>query len=322
MRFGSIPACAGEPNSKNQNRVKCRVYLRVCGGTSPAFYTRNIAGGLSPRVRGNQAGSGRSLHVFGSIPACAGEPPPLCPRYLCPGVYPRVCGGTAHSSTPCACIRGLSPRVRGNLACPGRRLGDERSIPACAGEPQQDHISRRAGQVYPRVCGGTKVACGLLLRLRGLSPRVRGNLGTAVPSDAAGLSIPACAGEPPQHGVPPFSDEVYPRVCGGTPPQNREATTPRVYPRVCGGTRQPAPVSGDLKGLSPRVRGNLGRPRTREPAGRSIPACAGEPVPAFGHRGRTGVYPRVCGGTPKRDRAEYMRKGLSPRVRGNRRTGA
>ena len=51
----------------------------------------------------------------------------------------------------------------------------------------------------------------------------------------------------------------------------------------------------------------------------SIPACAGEPVPAYTGCTAIGVYPRVCGGT-KPDSATARRSaGLSPRVRGNRR---
>ena len=50
---GSIPACAGEPQSWASGIVNATVYPRVCGGTGeypepPAGYT-----GLSPRVRGN-----------------------------------------------------------------------------------------------------------------------------------------------------------------------------------------------------------------------------------------------------------------------------
>ena len=53
------------------------------------------------------------------------------------GVYPRVCGGTAVALILENAVHGLSPRVRGN-----HRGGDPvalvaRSIPACAGEPDQ-----------------------------------------------------------------------------------------------------------------------------------------------------------------------------------------
>ena len=51
-------------------------------------------------------------------------------------VYPRVCGGTCPMPACRHIWTGLSPRVRGNL--PDARLPAhmDRSIPACAGEPQ------------------------------------------------------------------------------------------------------------------------------------------------------------------------------------------
>ena len=51
---------------------------------------------------------------------------------------------------------------------------------------------------------------------------------------------------------------------------------------------------------------------------RSIPACAGEPLPIGLTRRNTRVYPRVCGGTCVDITASVEDEGLSPRVRGNR----
>ena len=68
-------------------------------------------------------------------------------------------------------------------------------------------------------------------------------------------------------------------------------------------------------GLSPRVRGNpLPKCCLLQILG-SIPACAGEPPLAVGPYVVTGVYPRVCGGTPSTRPHHNVRRGLSPRVR-------
>ena len=71
---------------------------------------------------------------------------------------------------------GLSPRVRGNhsLFAVGELV--DRSIPACAGEPNLMQLISSKVKVYPRVCGGTE--CPLVGNKsdNGLSPRVRGNL--------------------------------------------------------------------------------------------------------------------------------------------------
>ena len=50
---------------------------------------------------------------------------------------------------------GLSPRVRGNLRKPHNATEIPRSIPACAGEPQEVAVLADDDEVYPRVCGGT-----------------------------------------------------------------------------------------------------------------------------------------------------------------------
>ena len=87
---------------------------------------------------------------------------------------------------------------------------------------------------------------------------------------------------------------------------------------MCGGTAHPGPGWVVRNGLSPRVRGNPLDFRQRAFLGRSIPACAGEPVACHLRFGQQEVYPRVCGGTRARCRQILTAMGLSPRVRGNR----
>ena len=152
----SIPACAGEPTTRQRHDKANRVYPRVCGGTGITNPIYQEAPGLSPRVRGNPRAPGRSLYLPGSIPACAGEPQERALSEAPEPVYPRVCGGTMCSCTPPPTGCGLSPRVRGNRmrSMPEREM--LRSIPACAGEPCAAARRRRRAAVYPRVCGGTE----------------------------------------------------------------------------------------------------------------------------------------------------------------------
>ncbi len=172
-----------------------------------------------------------------------------------------------------------------------------RSIPACAGEPARRGESPCVHPVYPRVCGGTDPGRGHAAAVKGLSPRVRGNLGVMVAFSIIGGSIPACAGEPVKPARIPFWLRVYPRVCGGT-----------------GWTW--VKLSRD-QGLSPRVRGNRRGHRLALDVWWSIPACAGEPRQKIGGPLRYGVYPRVCGGTKANMPIHNRMIGLSPRVRGN-----
>ena len=46
-----------------------------------------------------------------------------------------MCGGTSGNQILAVGVKGLSPRVRGNLIDGIQGLPERRSIPACAGEP-------------------------------------------------------------------------------------------------------------------------------------------------------------------------------------------
>ena len=252
---------------------------------------------LSPRVRGNHAS--RSGHRIrgGSIPACAGEPAQRRCGVVKGWVYPRVCGGTRVLARRRRRFGGLSPRVRGNpaLLLLGIRLTG--SIPACAGEPSANRCPNCNTEVYPRVCGGTPRKTRTVPTQIGLSPRVRGNRWPAGGTKPNRRSIPACAGEPAGIDKRPGQRAVYPRVCGGTTPEG---------------------VAHTMRGgLSPRVRGNPTAEWPAKKSPRSIPACAGEPHMRPFHTIVDGVYPRVCGGTARRQCAIISARGLSPRVRGN-----
>ena len=151
----SIPACAGEPSAAATERRRPGVYPRVCGGTARVDRGKLGLEGLSPRVRGNHLHEVEPVASQGSIPACAGEPN---------GKHMYVYITT-----------GLSPRVRGNRAGDAGGTVRHRSIPACAGEPMLTGGWSALLGVYPRVCGGTLPALYDVGRVRGLSPRVRGN---------------------------------------------------------------------------------------------------------------------------------------------------
>ena len=202
-------------------------------------------------------------------------------------------------------MRGLSPRVRGNLQPIPDRPTVVRSIPACAGEPVFFFCRNPPPWVYPRVCGGTQPCHRTSPRRTGLSPRVRGNLRVVSKPSLTFGSIPACAGEPRSASLDAASYRVYPRVCGGTlrrsagcaacwglSPRVRGNHSPRkvftfvnrVYPRVCGGTVVPRPCRSVASGLSPRVRGNPGDLAVSSIDTGSIPACAGEPSPESAQR--------------------------------------
>ena len=192
------------------------VYPRVCGATSMQAILTLQQYGLSPRVRGNRADGLDAVIGRRSIPACAGQP--NMTRVVKPGlkVYPRVCGATTARTLKVYAVPGLSPRVRGNRDQHDRHGQLRRSIPACAGQPRLQGLWAPAPWVYPRVCGATLKSFSVVCSVRGLSPRVRGNLiGVVGYVDIAG-SIPACAGQPRTIASTWSLLRVYPRVCGAT----------------------------------------------------------------------------------------------------------
>ena len=217
--------------------------------------------------------------------------------FFLPPVYPRGCGGTNSTSTLADRSIGLSPRVRGNLPTRGVIPWPRGSIPAGAGEPRFKVLRGYVDWVYPRGCGGTPVQSPPRIRRLGLSPRVRGNPGSKSSEDTSIGSIPAGAGEPRFKVLRGYVDWVYPRGCGGTP--------------VGGG------LAEGRSPLSPRVRGNPGSKSSEDTSIGSIPAGAGEPWRSSGGKEHPKVYPRGCGGTDISWYCYYLRKGLSPRVRGN-----
>ena len=127
------------------------------------------------------------------------------------------------------------------------------------------------------MCGGTIADAAGINVMSGLSPRVRGNPRMICIAAKPFGSIPACAGEPGRLPPAPGIRRVYPRVCGGTD------NSPAQWRPQCG--------------LSPRVRGNQTADAAAHLAEGSIPACAGEPIPAGLYGKVFPVYPRVCGGT-------------------------
>ncbi len=192
----SIPACAGEPISSISSSVSISVDPRVCGGAAKRANCQSPAQGRSPRVRGSLVITSAPCSSSGSIPACAGEPVAYRHDRDRNRVDPRVCGGAAAWQNKQQSNGGRSPRVRGSPIRAELRGKDERSIPACAGEPCLRRGAAGDTTVDPRVCGGAWTRSTRHVGMSGRSPRVRGSPTWAASCRIVSGSIPACAGEP------------------------------------------------------------------------------------------------------------------------------
>ena len=191
----SIPAWAGETQWLYRVGTPGAVYPRVGGGNSLIASTAGPVSGLSPRGRGKLQEAFDRISRIGSIPAWAGETYPVSRIEPLAEVYPRVGGGNWQSESQGIARAGLSPRGRGKLSTLPTRLGPGRSIPAWAGETDDETYMKSRLTVYPRVGGGNYSEWTSFYEVTGLSPRGRGKHHRRGRGRRLCRSIPAWAGE-------------------------------------------------------------------------------------------------------------------------------
>ena len=115
VRFGIIPACAGNTQGRIGVNVAVRDHPRVCGEHETNTAKGRRFKGSSPRVRGTRARHDGGLPDRGIIPACAGNTHPRQPPPRTCRDHPRVCGEHAYQPMDEEADEGSSPRVRGTL---------------------------------------------------------------------------------------------------------------------------------------------------------------------------------------------------------------
>ena len=150
--------------------------------------------------------------------------------------------------------------MRGSLSQNFYSVREFRSIPAYAGEPDNNSIHYHIVKVDPRVCGGACKPHNPIGAHLGRSPRMRGSQFYKSKSCIEIGSIPAYAGEPRR--VRRLDDII------------------KVDPRVCGGAKGTPVRDMSEKGRSPRMRGSPSSSSIFLLFGGSIPAYAGEPAEA------------------------------------------
>ena len=133
VRFGIIPACAGNTRDGLTQRRAPWNHPRVCGEHTLAIIEPFSNQGSSPRVRGTQGCSAGRVKVSGIIPACAGNTGHLARSPLPTRDHRRVCGEHLARAQLAFTITGSSPRVRGTLGSHFPVDAHCGIIPACAG---------------------------------------------------------------------------------------------------------------------------------------------------------------------------------------------
>ena len=133
---GIIPACAGNTERRHEHRPADGDHPRVCGEHGGDVKAKPTAPGSSPRVRGTQCIPKTAHHIFGIIPACAGNTTLARHSIVQARDHPRVCGEHVLTCGVMCGTWGSSPRVRGTLNRLWPQLNVWGIIPACAGNTQ------------------------------------------------------------------------------------------------------------------------------------------------------------------------------------------
>ena len=255
------------------------------------------AAGPSPRRRGNPPGGPRSALVRGTIPAQAGQPVAIARLAGAVEDHPRAGGATRGWRLLSTGREGPSPRRRGNHRPRGASDHGTGTIPAQAGQPPDHRPVRRRRRDHPRAGGATNRTTRPAARVRGPSPRRRGNLAQLGVAHVHRRTIPAQAGQPGSATIAARRRWDHPRAGG--------ATTGRKLNRLY------------FRGPSPRRRGNLDHALHGGPGVRTIPAQAGQPSWTRRTSSRSADHPRAGGATVAADMEKRLDGGPSPRRRGN-----
>ena len=186
--------------------------------------------------------------------------------------------------------------MRGKRIIEERERVQRRIIPAHAGQTLKKRYPLRDFSDHPRACGANSKRSRNWPNFDGSSPRMRGKHGGTYEQAAVGRIIPAHAGQ-----------TLY-----------RKATSilRSDHPRACGANHDLMTRGAAWNGSSPRMRGKRYTSRQYVPAGRIIPAHAGQ-TSAIATIGRAQAdHPRACGANSCMSLKNVSFFGSSPRMRG------
>ena len=209
-----IPAWAGNSSAKPQWTACPPVHPRVGGEQQRARAASFGSIGSSPRGRGTVALGSQDRAMLRFIPAWAGNSSVQPPRPgRCP-VHPRVGGEQLRLLRYALAKSGSSPRGRGTVVVPEGPGGDDRFIPAWAGNRARGASLAMSHAVHPRVGGEQGSPAPAPDARPGSSPRGRGTAGAKARRINNRRFIPAWAGNSRPAGSPCAVGAVHPRVGG------------------------------------------------------------------------------------------------------------
>ena len=293
---GTIPARAGETKRTSTASSPPRDHPRSRGGNHVLAGQRAECNGPSPLARGKLKSLPNELFMLGTIPARAGE------TWQCQGGgavdrdHPRSRGGNRATSYGVPGRWGPSPLARGKLLGIAFFQVGVGTIPARAGETRTGASSLGRVRDHPRSRGGNRDLSNCSDYDEGPSPLARGKRKLLRCAASIPGTIPARAGETVSAQIHQHRARDHPRSRGGNSPG-------RLLPRI-------------ISGPSPLARGKQRYAAIRTGAMGTIPARAGETVPALSGASAEWDHPRSRGGNSTCDNEHTSASGPSPLARG------
>ena len=274
--FRIIPAHAGNSFSPFLGADSIPDHPRACGELLATRMASLGTSGSSPRMRGTlrrDRFAGVDLRI---IPAHAGNSAPPGSATRADPDHPRACGELALCLRHSSVFTGSSPRMRGTPELIWQRFGDDRIIPAHAGNSSATAVSMLTEPDHPRACGELCRTLSVGCIANGSSPRMRGT-----------------------------------RTM-----RRSSSRTSTDHPRACGELSPSGALCAALYGSSPRMRGTLDVDRLFGGALRIIPAHAGNSCAAPSAIPPSPDHPRACGELFVVTSSGFVTPGSSPRMRG------
>ena len=294
--------------------------------------------GSSPHVRGMPACRFNNIAPDRFIPACAGNASRISATCSATPVHPRMCGERIRWYQPKSGKHGSSPHARGTPYILLYDSGNDRFIPACAGNASAGPRTSPARAVHPRMRGERSRKTGERAPVGGSSPHARGTRQADHLNRIVQRFIPAYAGNATTLHRPHFWNSVHPRIRGerktsdlckqhpdGSSPHTRGTLRggdrmrghTRFIPAYAGNAQSPGRTIEGLP-VHPRIRREriVASARNLKPNG-SSPHTRGTPrQPAA--RGRETRFIPAYAGNATRSSLSPLNISVHPRIRGER----
>ncbi len=292
----TIPTRVARTLELKLHRMNTTDHPHACGENIFSKVTFAMPDGPSPRVWGERPSQPSQPHRDRTIPTRVGRTSPdglhLSPKTD----HPHACGENVRYFFCCGWNSGPSPRVWGEL----RRLSGSfeclRTIPTRVGRTKWQNNSFGNDADHPHACGENSTTRCEPNSPNGPSPRVWGELWSALQCGQCHRTIPTRVGRTRSRQWLTQQLSDHPHACG-----ENGGRWLCVHPRT---------------GPSPRVWGELGGLLRGNTTCRTIPTRVGRTSPVRSWKERMSDHPHACGENVMGPTISSHSRGPSPRVWG------